>query len=132
MANHKGQKNRVDQSEVNQRVLNIGKLILQGYSKRSFLMQEISEKYPDWKVGERQVDNYIKQAKDLLANSYTEDDLKLEKDIALNRLEALFTMNMKIQDYREARTVTMDRMKLLGMSPDKIEIEHKGSITLDI
>ncbi len=120
MANKEGQRNRVDDSEINNRVFYISKLILQGYSKRSFLLEKITSDN-NWNVSERQIDNYIKKAKDLIKNSYTKEDLVIEKDIALNRLEALFSMNMKIQDYREARNVTMDRMKLLGELHDKVD-----------
>lgn len=109
-------------TEKNARVLLVAKAILQGYTKRAFLIQYLSENY-DWGCTERTIDNYIKDAKEIIKNQYTEEELQIEKDIALSRLEALFTMNMKIQDYRECRNVTIDRMKLLGLFLDKKEID---------
>jgi len=124
--NNEGQRNRVDDLEIANRVMVIAKLIIGGYSKRQFLLQKISADHEYWGLSERQIDNYIKSAKELITNSYTENELQLEKDIALSRLERLFTMNMKIQDYREARTVTMDRAKLLGILVEKSDITSKG------
>jgi hypothetical protein len=128
--NSEGQRNRVDDLEISQRIMQIAKYVLQGYSKRAFLMQKISDEHNNWELGERQIDNYIKSAKDLIKNSFSENELEFEKDIAVNRLESLFTMNMKIQDYREARNVTMDRMKLLGLLIEKSDLSSKdGSMS---
>lgn len=110
--------------ELDNRILVVAKAILNGYSKRRYLIQYITDKQ-DWNVSERQIDNYISGAKEIIRNAYSEEDLVLEKDIAIGRLEALFTMNMKIQDYREARNVTIDRMKLLGLFIDKNETTIK-------
>lgn len=119
-----GGRNRADDIEIQKRIFAIAKLILEGYVKRAFLLQKISEF--DWGVTERQIDNYIKSAKELISNQFDENDLSLEKDIALNRLESIFTMNMKIQDYREARNTIMDKMKLLGLLTHNIDHTSKG------
>lgn len=132
MAKKKEIKSRADNYAKEERVLKVAKLILEGYSKRSFLIHKITDLYSGWKVSERQLDNYIRDAKEMIKNSYSEEDLVLEKDIASNRLEALFTMNMKIQDYREARNVTMDRARLLGLLVEKSEVKHSGDINIEI
>jgi len=115
-------------TETQQRVMQVAKYILNGYSKRAFLLQIISEN-ENWNVSERQLDNYIRDAKKVIEYSNSENDIKLEKDIALNRLEGLYVMNMKIQDFNQARQVTMDRLKLLGAfdfkkedKPQEVEI----------
>lgn len=115
---------RSTEAEKNIRIMNVAKAILSGYTKRSFLIQYLSEKFK-WGVTDRCIDGYVREAKDLIRNQYSEDDLTMEKDIAINRLESLFTMNMKIQDYRECRNVTIDRMKLLGLYTDRNEINIK-------
>lgn len=116
---------RSSDAELNNRILTVAKAILNGYSKRSYLLQYISSTY-DWGVTDRMIDHYTAEAKKIIRNSYSPEDLSLEKDIALDRLEALFTMNMKIQDYREARNVTIDRVKLLGVYVEKNDITSKG------
>lgn len=124
-----GKEVRSTEIEKDIRVMAIAKAILSGYTKRRFLLQYTSEKFENWGVSERQIDTYIKEAKEIIRNKYTDDDLEIEKDIALSRLESLFTMNMKIQDYRECRNVTMDRMKLMGVLIDKKEIELDSKLT---
>ena len=116
---------RASEHEKNDRVFSIAKAILSGYSKRAYLLRYVSEKY-NWNVSERQIDNYIAEAREIIKNKYTEEELEIEKDIALSRLESLFTMNMKIQDYRECRNVTIDRMKLLGVYVDKKDLTSGG------
>lgn len=123
-----GRQKGSNENVLNVRVMDVAKLMLQGYTKRAFLIQKISET-TDWQVGERQLDNYIKEAKAMLSEIITDEELLVEKGIAISRLEALYTMNMKIQDYRECRSVTMDRMKLLGVLTEKSEVNHSGGLT---
>ena len=115
-------KTRVDNSELENRIFEVTKMILSGYSKRAFLIQHIS-KTTNWNVCDRQVDNYIKGAKELIKESFSKEDLDLEKSMALNRLEGLYTMNLKIQDYNQCRALIMDRAKLLGILSDKLTLE---------
>lgn len=124
--NYRGQ-----EAQLMDRSREVAKLMLQGYSKRSFLLQKISKDY-DWNVTERTIDTYIKNAKEILCDISEDEDLKVERGIAISRLEALYTMNMKIQDYRECRSVTMDRMKLLGLLTDKNELKVTGNMTTTI
>lgn len=120
-------KSREDNLHLELRHKQVAILILNGYAKRSFLLQKISEEYPDWGVSERQLDNYIKAAREIIKNKLTPEDIALEKDIALSRFDSLYTMNMKIQDYRECRNIINDRLKVLGIeNPSKIE--HSGEI----
>lgn len=114
-------KTRVDDSELEKRVFEVAKMILGGYSKRAFILQHISNT-TDWNVCDRQIDNYIKDAKELIKET-NEDDIELEKSMALNRLEALYTMNLKIQDYNQCRSLIMDRAKLLGLVSSKLTLE---------
>jgi hypothetical protein len=118
------EKLRQDNLHLESRHKKVAILILNGYAKRAFLIQKISEEYPDWGVCERQIDNYIKAAREIIKNQYTEEDLLLEKDIALSRMDSLYTMNMKIQDYRECRNLIIDRMKLLGIAVEKTQNEN--------
>lgn len=124
---------RADNLHLEDRHKKVALLILEGYNKRAFLLQKIAEKYPEWGVKERQLENYIKAARDLLKNEFTDDELNIEKDIALSRMDALYTMNMKIQDYRECRNLINDRMKLLGLQVEKVDHSSKdGSMSPQI
>ena len=67
--------------EKNYRVIQVVKAILLGYTKRAFLIQFLSDKY-DWDCTERTIDNYIKAAKKIIRNQYSDEELEIEKDIA--------------------------------------------------
>lgn len=122
----KKKKDRVDGIEYQNRIHEVAKAMLVGYTKRTHLFQYIAKKF-DWGVSDRQMDNYIRDAKIFLSESTKEEDLKFEKDIASNRLDMLFTMNFKIQDYREARNAVMDKAKLLGiLAPIKNDVTTNG------
>ena len=112
-------KGRVDGIEIEKRIFSIYQILLQGYTKRRFILQYVSEK-TDWDVDDRQIDNYIKKAKELILEKF-EDDIDFEKSLSLQRFEQLYTMNYKIQDYKECRSIIEARCKLLGINaPMKI------------
>lgn len=112
-------KGRVDGIEIEKRIFSIYQILLQGYTKRRFILQYVSEK-TDWNLDERQIDNYIKKAKELILEKF-EDDIDFEKRLSLQRFEQLYTMNYKIQDYKECRSIIEARCKLLGINaPTKI------------
>ena len=114
------------EAEVDERIKIVAKTILDGYTNRKILIQFITETY-DWKVGERQLDNYIKSAKEILS-VISENELEFEKSVALNRLDALYTMNYKMHDFRECRNLIETRAKILGYSaPENIKIELNDS-----
>jgi hypothetical protein len=112
-------KGRVDGIEIEKRIFSIYQILLQGYTKRRFILQYVSEK-TDWNIDDRQIDNYIKKAKELILEKF-EDDIDFEKSLSLQRFEQLYTMNYKIQDYKECRSIIEARCKLLGINaPTKI------------
>jgi len=110
--------------EKNKRVNEVAKAMLNGYSNRKILIQYLTENQ-DWNVGERTLDNYIKEARELLM-LINDNEIELEKSLALNRLDALYTMNYKIMDLRECRNIIESRMTLLGIGAKKIDITTKG------
>lgn len=114
---------RSTELELNQRINEVAKAILNGYSNRRVLIQYITETY-NWGVSERQLDNYIRDAKEIL-KEVNENDIEFEKSIALNRLDALYTMNYKIHDFRECRNIIETRAKILGINaPEKLNIDN--------
>ncbi len=115
----KVKKARISKIDKENRVFQVFKWIVEGYTKRSMLLRLISDSElfdPD--MTERQKDNYIRDAREKLRDKIA-DDADFELDLALNRLEALFTMNYKINDFAECRRVVMDRAKLRGLVVEK-------------
>ncbi len=121
-----------------ERYLRTALLILGGYTKEEFLQQKISEDFPEWNATEKEIKSYIIEAKKIIKYDIesigTESDL--EDDIALSRLDSLYVMNYKIQDYRECRNIIADRAKLLKQAKEnkskKNKIKNDNFRTLDI
>lgn len=112
--------------EVNERVMLIAKAMLEGYTNRRILLQYLSEKYDKWGKQDRMVDIYIASAKEIIAD-IMQNDLEFEKNLALNRLDALYSMNYKIHDFRECRNIVEVRAKILGYNASesiKVEINE--------
>ena len=114
-------------AEKNIRVNETAKAMLNGYVNRRILIQYLSETF-NWDVGERTYDNYIKEAKELLS-VINENELTFEKSLALNRLDALYTMNFKSHDFRECRSIIESRAKILGINAP---VETKNETTQTI
>ena len=109
--------------EVNERVMAIAKAMLEGYTNRRILLQYIKEKYDSWGKEERMIDLYIGRAKEVLSD-IMQNDLELEKNLALNRLDALYSMNYKIHDFRECRNIIETRARILGYNAaESVKVE---------
>ena len=122
---------RCSEIEKNERVQIIAKMILEGYSNSRMILQNVADKYDSWGKEERTIYFYIEEAKSLLAE-ITKNELEFEKNLALNRLEALYTMNYKIQDFRECRNIVEARVKMLGLgAATKIEVTNSEKTFAD-
>lgn len=132
-------KERAINAEYQNRIFEIYQLMIQGYTKRKYILQFITKKQeeekhkPDneklWReLKTRQIDNYIRDATELF-NEKISEDVDFEKKLALQRFEQLYTMNYKIQDYKECRALIDSRIKLLGIDPPKkiAETDSKGN-----
>lgn len=109
--------------EINERVMLIAKAMLEGYTNRRILLQYLSEKYNKWGKQDRMIDIYIASAKEIIAD-IMQNDLEFEKNLALNRLDALYSMNYKIHDFRECRNIIETRAKILGYNAaESIKLE---------
>ena len=122
---------RCSEIEKNERVRIIAKMILEGYSNSRMILQNVADKYNSWGKEERTIYFYIEEAKKLLAE-ISKNEIEFEKNLALNRLEALYTMNYKIQDFRECRNIVEARVKMLGLgAATKIEVSNSEKTFAD-
>lgn len=107
--------------EYNQRIKTIAKLLFR-FTTRADVLQYVSEK-TDWNISERQVDNYISDAKKLLRKR---TDLDVFVGQLINEFLDLYGRNLKIQDYREAKNLLIELAKLRGAYTDRVDITTKG------
>lgn len=120
-------------AEVNQRVTEIQDLILQGYT-RSHILQYGSK----WQVSDRQIDDYLGQAKTALKeiNQATIGD---NQAIIINGLWGLFRAARADGNIAEQHKILMSIAKLKGLDQqtithiieDKRDLEHLSDADLD-
>jgi len=102
----------VNQIEFDERIEIVSELILKGYSTKEI------QRYADellWGVTRRQIDNYVKQAKEKIISQTTADEIRFEMNLTLNRLELLWKNSLELQDYKTALSVIEKRAKLLNL-----------------
>ena len=114
---------QISKIDYDKRVDFIIELILNGITQRRFILQNVIEKFS---IAESQVDKDLKKARDILKEAL---DLERSDKIAevLNKYNNLYYKNMKIQDYRECRSILDSLVKLAGLAePDKFDHTTNG------
>ena len=104
---------RATNAEISRRVDQIYTLMLGGASYRDILAH--CEKH-EWPVKKRMIDHYIQRARERFEQA-AETKRGQEFGRALDRLEDLYSRNLKIQDYKAALAVVKERLTLLGLYP---------------
>ncbi len=105
----------------NQRVSEVSEMLIKGQT-RSNIFHYTSV---NWKVGARQVDNYIAKARVLIQNDIIKN-LEYDYAKAIKRYESLYNRALDLEDYRLAFTINKELTNLQGLN--KIKIEHSGNI----
>lgn len=100
-------------SIVDVRINELVELILQGVSRFKDFREYSNLK--NWNVGDRQLENYINRAKELLEKE-SEPRRELETSKAIGRYQMLFNKAFKIQDYKTALSVQKSLCELLGLN----------------
>lgn len=114
---------RSTEIEKEKRVYEVASLMLKGITRRQDILQFVAKNH-NWNVESRQIDYYIRDAKDLIKQTdYSDLDLQLNK--SLNQLDDLIYKNLNIQDYREVRNCIKAKSELLGLITTKIDNTHK-------
>lgn len=113
------------QEEFEERVMWCIKEILKGNSAFNFVFQEAKKVFRS-DISRNSVERWYKQAK-LEIRAMRFDNFQEEFDVHVNRLEGLYNMNLKIQDFEGARKVLSDKAKLLGLNKeDHLQTSHTG------
>lgn len=111
-------------TDISARIRKIYQLLLNGSSNTESVFHLISEiaKREKWAVTDRQVHNYIRQAREMLAQ-YQINEIKEYKQLHLARLESAYTQQIIAKDFRGA-VRTLDRIAILLGLNAPIELEH--------
>jgi hypothetical protein len=118
--------NKSDSVEHGKRVNFIYEALILGISKRDML-HYVSKEKPEWNVSPRMIDNYIHDAREIL-KSETQEIQSEEFTKAVERLQMLFYLSKKVQDYKTCLAVQRELGLLLGLhKPSKIDHTSKGN-----
>jgi len=98
-------------AEIELRIQTVIEWILQGITYNEIVRYSASK----WNIASRQVDNYIKTAKEEIKSC---SDLEKEEQItlAIARYNDLYRKNYSIKDYKECRGVQDSLNKMLGLN----------------
>jgi hypothetical protein len=111
-----------DSSEMEKRINIVYLMILQGFQRKQ-IIQYCSDEF---KVGERQTDEYLKQARKIV-NENILDDSGLKKNEIINQLYDLYQKNYNLEDYRECRNILAQISDIFGVrAPIKTDITSGG------
>jgi hypothetical protein len=111
-----------DSSEFDKRVNTVYLLILQGFQRKQ-IIQYVSENF---NVGERQTDNYLEKAREII-KSNIDNDTNSKKNEILNQFYDLYQKNYQLEEYRECRNVLVSIANILGVeAPKKTDITTNG------
>jgi hypothetical protein len=113
---------KADSSEMEKRINECYLLILQGFN-RKYIIQYFAENY---KIGERQVDNYLNKAREEITNEYT-----VAKEYKRNEILAqyydLYNKNYQLEDYKNCESILKNISAIFGVEAVKgIDITSAG------
>jgi hypothetical protein len=111
-----------DSSEMDKRINIIYLMLLQGFQRKQ-VIQYCAENF---KIGERQTDEYLGKAREII-KSNIDCDTSNKKNEILNQFYDLYQKNYKLEDYRECRNLLMSISAILGVeAPRRTDITSGG------
>ena len=106
--------NKATKVEFERRVRTVCELLLKGYS-RSKIIQYITEN-SQRKVQERQIDNYIKSANEIIKKDFEESSEKGRiTAVVFNRMQEIYELAEENEDIMNMRGVLKDLRDFLGL-----------------
>jgi len=119
----------INSIELENRIEIICEMLLKGFSAKD-IKKQADEML--WNISSRQIEHYIRTAKNKIASKKNSDELQYELNLSLNRLELLFRNTFELQDYKTALSVIEKKCKLLGLPENNISSDNKLEITHNI
>jgi len=117
-------KHRCSKHELDMRVREVAKLLIGGAS--TFYVHEFIRDKKDWNITGRQVENYLRKARELISD-INNRDIEMAISEQCERLDDLYRRSMGLQDFRTCLSITAEKNKLLGLHrPAKHDITSGG------
>ena len=115
---------RCSKHELDMRVREVAKLLIGGAS--TFYVHEFIRDKKDWNITSRQVENYLRKARELISD-INNRDIEMAISEQCERLDDLYRRSMGLQDFRTCLSITAEKNKLLGLHrPVKHDLTSGG------
>lgn len=111
-------------AEIAQRVAMVHKLLVAGASRGAIVQYGSKE----WRVSDRQIDDYIASAKETL-KAQTDRDKENNLSMALARMNDIFQQCMSAKNFKGAITAQQEINKLLGLY-EPVKQDHSGDLSI--
>ncbi len=115
---------KADSSEIEKRVNTVYLMLLQGFQRKS-VIQYCAKSIEDggFGVGERQADEYLAKAREVIKSNIS-DDTSHKRNEILTQYYDLYQKNYKNEDYKECRAVLSEIKAVFGIdAAQKIEVK---------
>lgn len=112
--------------EKQMRVDEIKELITKGMVQRD-IVRYFQDKHPDYDLTDRQIRNYVYDAKAELSEEAPAIDRRREFTLAKLRNDLLFNSSFKLQDFKTALSANVQNIKLMRLDDPKFKMDWKAA-----
>lgn len=110
-------------AELELRIMTVYEMVVKG-ATRPFIVRYASE---NWRVGDRTVDNYLKEVRSRLSDTFGDEYRENILITQIAKLNDLYVKNYTIEDFRECRNIIESLNKMLGLNePEKTDVTTNG------
>lgn len=113
-------------AEYHERLELVESLIVKGMEQRE-IVRYLKEKHEGWGLTDRQLRNYVHEAKERLSSAAKGVDRAAEFAIAKQRNDLLFSSSLKIQDYRTALAANVQNIKLMRLDRPNADFDWRAA-----
>jgi hypothetical protein len=104
-----------DSSETEKRVNTVYLMILQGFQRKQ-IIQYCADKF---KVGERQTDEYLRKAREIISSNI-DTDVSHKKNEIISMFYDLYQKNYALEDFKECRFIAQKICEVIGVDAPKL------------
>ena len=113
-----------DSSETEKRVKTGYLMILQGFQRKQ-IIQYCADKF---KVGERQTDEYLRKAREIISSNI-DTDVSHKKNEIISMFYDLYQKNYALEDFKECRVIAQKIGEVFGVeAPKVIKTENETKV----
>ena len=105
-----------DELIIEERINQVLEMLISGFSSYAIIQTVLNPKNKfNWNIGRRQIENYIRQAKEIFKNTAKNIDIDLELGKQIKRHESLYRKAIKAGDHRLAVQIMKELANLLNL-----------------